>query len=172
MENRAESHFILFLQNLENDILPQLTPQYQNQLQMGVTRYLPALEIKTQWPWWPCSLSFLDFCTSKDDNCITYLMSPVHSISVQIQTLILIQVTTQECMTPSFLANPFKTNPRALSWSDCSVTGLHVHLRVAILGTDTPHLCGRDYMWGLQFCFPLCCSIALCLSFGYCRETP
>lgn len=84
MENRAESHFILFLQNLENDILPQLTPQYQNQLQMGVARYFPALEIKTQWPCWPCFLSFLDFCTSKDDNCITYLMPPVHSISFQI----------------------------------------------------------------------------------------
>jgi hypothetical protein len=50
MESRAESHFILFLQNVENDILPQLTPQDQNQLQMGVTRHLPALEIKTQWP--------------------------------------------------------------------------------------------------------------------------
>lgn len=62
---------------------PPAVSARSNQLQMGVARYLPTLEIKVQQARWPCFLSFPPF-VFQHDNFICSLMQPVHSISILI----------------------------------------------------------------------------------------
>lgn len=95
-------------------------------------------------------VSCLYFCISKDDNCITYLMSPAHSISFLTHL-----PTVDSDSNPSHntrVHDPFiscqliQNKSKSTTWNDCSDADLHVHLRVAMLGTDTPYLSGSDYM--------------------------
>lgn len=137
-----------FLQNLENYILPQLTPQDQTSSKWESLGIGQLLKSKPNGPDDPVSCLFV----FQDNSFITGLISPVHSISFLIQLPTSESNSnpshTQESMTPSLLAKSFKTKlGKALG---CLLSHRSAcYLRVATLGTDTPHLSGTDYMQGL-----------------------
>lgn len=117
MEKRVERRvfLLLFLQNLENNILPELTPQDQTSSKWESLGICQHLKSKPNGPNDPVSSLFFTF-VFQDDNFITDLMSPVHLISF------LIHLPTsdsesnpshaEEYMTPSLLAKPFQTKAR------------------------------------------------------------
>lgn len=112
IEKKGRKAIFLFLQNLENYILPQLTPQDQTSSKWESLGICQLLKSKPNGPDDLVSCLFFIFLF-QDDSFITGLISPVHSISF----LIHLPTSesdpnpshTQESMTPSLLAKSFKT---------------------------------------------------------------
>lgn len=145
-KKRVERQFFYFLQNLENYILPQLTPQDQTSSKWESLGICQLLKSKPNGPDDPVSCLFFIF-VFQDDSFITGLISPVHSISFLIHLPTSESDSnpshTQESMTPSLLAKSFKTKVRTAL--GCLLSHRSAcYLRVATLGTDIPHLSGTD----------------------------